>query len=307
MFGARPTKCRGGANRRTRRSLTGSTCRRGSSFASSRAVTGAPALHPRTIARHLVAVLALAAAAATASSSAGQAASARTWLGRAAEMEGHLRSADVVGLEDIGTGVTRPRRAHLTPAAPFESLVWKPLPPGMRGGHYESYKSEIAAYELDKLLALNMVPPAIERRIESQAGAAIMWLEGTRSVKEMGGKVPSGPQFARPIRMMLMFDNLIGNPDRNAGNILIDGANSLILIDHSRAFIAKDDLPWKFERVDAQLWQTLRGLTSEQLTAAIGPWVDAGAIGAIMRRRARIVTAVEKLVASNGAAVTIIP
>jgi hypothetical protein len=190
-------------------------------------------------------------------------ASVKTWLGREGQIEEHLKSADVTIIENIGTGVTRPRRAHLKPTDPVESLVWKVLPPGQRGGHWESYKSEVAAYELDKLLNMKMVPPAVERRIDADTGAAVMWLEGIRSVKEMGGKVPSGGVWGTPIRRMLMFDNLIGNPDRNAGNILVGPPGELILIDHSRAFLTDKNLPSKVERVDGELWDRMKTLTRE--------------------------------------------
>jgi hypothetical protein len=153
---------------------------------------------------------------------------------------------------------------------------------------------------------MNMVPPAVERRFDGELGAAIMWLEPTTSVKQRGGKVPTGPAFANPIRMMQMFDNLIGNVDRNAGNILIDQANNVILIDHSRAFTTTADLPWKFERVDAALWNEFQALTSERLTAALGQWLDADAIRSIIGRRDRMVARVDKLVSQKGVAATII-
>jgi hypothetical protein len=265
--------------------------------------------HRIPLARHLLLSLGLVsavAAAAFAQASAAASASAKTWIGDAARMEAHLRTAEIVSLADIGTGVTLPRRGRLKPAEPFESLAWKALPPGFRRGHWESYKSEIAAYELDKLLGMNMVPPAVERRFDGELGAAIMWLEPTTSVKQRGGKVPTGPAFAKPIRMMQMFDNLIGNVDRNAGNILIDQANNVILIDHSRAFTTTADLPWKFERVDAALWNEFQALTSERLTAALGQWLDADAIRSIIGRRDRMVARVDKLVSQKGVAATII-
>jgi len=257
--------------------------------------------------RRLITALVVVATAATTAVHAGDGVSAKTWVGHGDEVERHLQSAEVVRMEAIGTGVTKPQRAHLAPPTPFESLVWKPLAPGMRGGYQESYKSEIAAYELDKLLALNMVPPAVERRINGEAGAAIMWLDGTRSVKETGGKVPTGPQFGRPLRVMQMFDNLIGNADRNAGNILIDGASNVILIDHSRAFIAGDKLPWKFERVDGELWAKFKTLTSQQLKTSLGQWLDEEAIRAMIDRRDRMAREVDRLTARKGAAATIIP
>jgi len=233
--------------------------------------------------------------------------SVRTWLGHEPAIEAHLKQAAVTTLEDIGTGVTRPRRAHLNPSVPVESLVWKVLPPGKRGGFWESYQSEIAAYELDKLLNMRMVPPAVERSIHGEVGAAIMWLEGIRSVKQTGGKVPTGEIWGKPLRKMLLFDNLIGNADRNAGNILIGSPGELVLIDHSRAFITDRRLPNKIERVDAELWERVRTLTAEELTRALRPWLDDAAIGAMIQRRNQIATAVDRLVAKKGRALVIIP
>ena len=92
------------------------------------------------------------------------ASAARQWLGQEQQIEEHLKNASITRIEDIGTGVTRPRRAFLSPNAPVESLVWKVLPPGRRQGYWESYKSEIAAYELDRLLNMRMVPPPSSAR-----------------------------------------------------------------------------------------------------------------------------------------------
>jgi len=241
-----------------------------------------------------------------ASQPASAAASAKSWLGREAAIEAHLRAAEVTKLEAIGTGVTRPQRAYLQPAAPVASLVWKPLAPGRRGGHWESYKSEIAAYELDRLLQLHMVPPAVERRIGDDAGAAIMWLEGPRSVKQAGGHVPSGPIWGGAIRRMKMFDNLIGNPDRNAGNILIGAPGELILIDHSRAFLSDTRLE-KFERVDAALWEGMKRIGDDDLRRVLEPWIDRPAIDALLERRARMAATIDRLVAAKGRASVIIP
>jgi hypothetical protein len=218
-------------------------------------------------------------------------ASAKTWLGRGPQMERHLRTAQITKLEEIGTGVTRPRRARLAPEEPFASLTWKVLPPGTRDGYWESYKSEIAAYELDKLLRLDMVPPAVERQMNGETGAAIMWIDGVKSVKEAGGKVPSGPAWDTPIRRMLMFDNLIGNPDRNAGNILIGPPGELILIDHSRAFTADRSLQRKIPRVDGALWDRIRAVTPEQLSRTLSPWMDGAAVTAVLERRKQMLAA----------------
>ena len=231
----------------------------------------------------------------------------RPWLGQEQRIEEHLRNAGITSMEDIGTGVTRPRRAYLAPSEPVESVAWKVLPPGRRGGFWESYKSEIAAYELDRLLNMHMVPPTVERRIDDETGAAVMWVTGVKSVKELGGKVPSGPEWGKPLRQMLMFDNLIRNIDRNAGNILIGRPGDLILIDHSRAFTTDKKLQNKVERVDAQLWERMQTLTRENLARALGRWLDDDAIAAIIERRDAMGATIDKLVAKNGRSLVLIP
>ena len=44
---------------------------------------------------------------------------------------------------------------------------------------------------------------------------------------------------------MTMFDNLIGNRDRNRGNMLRDAEWNVILLDHSRAFGVGSELPYR--------------------------------------------------------------
>ena len=84
---------------------------------------------------------------------------------------------------------------------------------------------------------------------------------------------------------MLLFDNLIGDADRNAGNILMGPRGEMILIDHSRAFITDKRLPQKIERVDAELWERMKTLTRADLTGALGSWEDEDASGAGRQRR----------------------
>jgi hypothetical protein len=241
-----------------------------------------------------------------ATSSADAGAATKPWIAERARIEAALKSAAIVRLEDVGTGVTRPRRAYLEPGGIVESFTWKRLPPGRRGGYWESYKSEIAAYELDKRLALNMVPPAVEREVDGERGAAVMWIEGTISVKQMGGQLPAGRVPGSDVRKMQLFDNFIGNADRNAGNILVDGANTIILIDHSRAFVDQADLPTRFERVDEDLWTAIQAVTSGDLRALLGPLVGDAAVGAMIERRTRMKKAIDALVAKKGRSAVII-
>lgn len=232
---------------------------------------------------------------------------AKTWIGRTTPIEQALKTAPITRFEDVGTGVTKPKRGYLQPGGLVGSLTWKPLAPGIKNGYFESYKSEIAAYELDKLLTLNMVPPAVEREVDGQKGAAIMWVEPTTSVKQMGGKLTTGKVPGSDIRKMQLFDNFIGNPDRNGGNILVDNAGNVVLIDHSRAFVTKTNFPNKLERVDAPLWNAIQALDVDTLRKALGPLIGDSALDAMIERRDKMRTNLDKLVAKKGRALVMIP
>ena len=99
------------------------------------------------------------------------AAVARVWADHVVEIEQYPKSAEVVGIEELKVGVTKPRRAKLAPGGPCEAIAWKPIRPGRYSGFWESYKSEIAAYELDKLLGMGMIPPTVEKEDQGRDGS----------------------------------------------------------------------------------------------------------------------------------------
>ena len=226
---------------------------------------------------------------------------ARTWEGRHAEFEEFIRTAPIARMEEVPVGVTKPKRAYFKPDGLCGSIAWKVLPPGRPQGYWESYKSEIAAYELDKLLALNMVPPTVEKKWKGDTGAAILWLASVRTWKA-AEKEPTPPHWDVQAVRMKMFDNLIGNIDRNAGNLLIDTEWHLFLIDHSRAFTDTRRLPFPMARIDKTLWERMQALDEVTLTTTIGKWVDKGAIRAILARRDKMQEAIDKLLKTSSAA-----
>jgi hypothetical protein len=236
--------------------------------------------------------------------------SAKTWIDQRAQIEAYLTTVEVVKLEDIGTGVTNPKRGELAPGGPVAAIAWKSIRPGRYNGFWESYKSEIAAYELDKLLELNMIPPTVERRVKNDMGPAVMWATPTKSFKELGGPPTAPPahfeSWNRQIIRAKMFDNLIYNKDPNLGNWLVDPAWNLILIDHTRALTSGRDIVHQMTRIDADFWERMKALTEESLTAAIGKWVGRGEIRSILQRREKMQEIIDKMVAERGAAVVFV-
>jgi hypothetical protein len=250
-------------------------------------------------------LLGQAAAPASPVASEGAATSAKVWVGRHAEFEEFLRNAPIERVEEVPVGVTKPKRAFFAKGGLAGSVVVKHLPMGQRAGFWEAYKSEIAAYELDRLLSLDMVPVTIERRVEGDLASAQLWVEGCRLLKDVDQKLCPRPiEWAKQVCRQRVFDNLVGNIDRNAGNMLVDGAWNVILIDHSRAF-AVDRMPFEKEmtRIDRELFGRLQALDEAGLKDRVRPWLlSDGQMRGILKRRERIVAHFERIARERGEA-----
>ena len=218
----------------------------------------------------------------------------KIWVGRYQEIEEYLRTGECVRMEALAFNYTK--RCTLRPGGPFARMAWRPLPPGVHSGFSESYRTEIATYELDKLLKMDMVPPSVERQIQGNKGAAQLWVENV-----VDGTDPTPPpppekvHWEAQVVRMTMFDSLIGNRDRNRGNMLRDRAWNLILLDHSRSFTAGTELLQKLNRVDEGFWAKIEGLTLHDLTRTLGPWIDESQIKAILDRREKMRADIQSL------------
>jgi hypothetical protein len=233
----------------------------------------------------VLALVAIVALPSTYESPAGQAAGSKIWVGRHAEMETFIRNAKIVGEEEIKVGVTKPQRVLLEPGGPVAAVAFSKVH-GRHLGYWDSYKADIAAYEVDKLLQLDMIPPVVEKRHHGDLGRASMWIDNVRmwNVKEPV-TAPDPAAFQRQVTRMKMFDNFVGNTDRNAGNLLLDPVYNLILIDHTRAFTSGSSLTTKMSRNDPELWERMLSLTEAQLKEQIGKWISGGQIRDVFKRR----------------------
>ncbi len=211
--------------------------------------------------------------------------SAKTWVGRNHEFEEYLKTAECVSREVLEPA--KAARCTLPPGGPIARMAWR-LPDGPFRGFHERYKTEIAVYELDKLLKLDMVPPSVLRQLQGE-GAAQQWVEGVFAVRaDESPKEPYKSEWENQLVRMTMFDNLIGNKDRSRGNMLRDARWNLILLDHSRAFGADANLPHKMTRIDSAYWKRIEDLTQKQLDATLHEWLDESAIRTILVRRERM-------------------
>ena len=232
------------------------------------------------------------------------------------EIKEFLSTAEVVGSEDIPVGVTDPLRITLEKDGVRAHAVFRYVDKlyereRLRNGRMyinfkDSCRFEPAAYEFARLLGMDNVPPTVERRIGGRRGTLQIWVYDARTETdriEQEVLPPSGLQWARQMHQMILFDVLIGNEDRNTGNILIDGDWKVWLIDHTRAFYARaesrglDGIAF----VDAGFWMRLQVVDEAMLEFALGDYVSNDQIDRILERRDRIVARVDELIAERGA------
>jgi hypothetical protein len=166
----------------------------------------------------------------------------------------------------------------------------------------DTYKFNIAAYKLGRMIGLDsMIPPSIERSYAGTRGAWTWWVEDvqmdeTQRLKQKAFG-PDKDKWSRQYLIMKVFDQLIANNDRNAQNILYDKDWNLWLIDHSRAFRTRHTLTdvKGLSACDRQLLDKMKELTLEKLTSELKNWLRDTEIKAILARRDKIVAHFEKL------------
>lgn len=234
----------------------------------------------------------------------------KVWIGHFGDYEEFLRTAPIDKIEDIGQGVTNPQRAFFSPGGLAASAIVKVLPRKRQRGFWEAYQSEIAAYELDRMLGLNMVPTTVERRIDGDNASVQLWVEGTRLLSAVEKEIPKNPVYwTKQVRRHRVFDALIANIDRNSNNMLVDDDWNLILIDHSRAFV-KNEAPFleKITAIDRPIYDAIKALDAETLNERLRPWLfGKNSVKDLLKRRDKIVKQLEKLLEKLPEAAVITP
>jgi hypothetical protein len=215
-----------------------------------------------------------------------------------------LENGEVVAIEDMGTGANKPMKVTLRKQGRSVDAVWKPIKRGPREEAWESYQAEVAAYELDKMLGLRMVPPTVVKEIQGLRGSLQLWVEGCRSFQEAREEAPGDEAWDRTMSRMKVFDNLISNWARSDRDFLVDSEWNVVLIDHSQAFLSTNELSAKAgqlpEIFDRRLMERLRSLQSDVLQLRFGRVLLDPQVRAILGRRDALLTLMEKLIAEKG-------
>jgi hypothetical protein len=227
-----------------------------------------------------------------------------------------LRTAAIEGATATPGGVSGARKVLLVAGdlrvhAVFRDVdVTKPAPPpeirvGAMLGFRDSAMFEAAAYELSRLLHLDRVPPTVARTFQGRLGTVQIWMEDcvTENDRERKGLHPPDPErWYAQMEIMNVWDGLIGNVDRNGGNMLIDRNWKLWFIDHTRAFINSTALvnERRLTACDRDLWRALTELDDGEVRARLEAYLTRSEIRFLLQRKKRLVKHFQALIRTKG-------
>ena len=249
----------------------------------------------------------------------------RTWLGPDGktlpittedELLRFLDSASETSVKILSRGITGAKRLTLEQGGVEARVVFHDINrseqrpkrlPNKRTVMYlrDSYKSQIAAYRLSRLLGMKNVPPTVVRVSGAATGSAQLWIEDamTEDIRlEKGVELRDYNLRNQNLVDMWVFDNLINNIDRNQGNMLVDSFSTLWLIDHTRSFGQDNGLPLPemITRCSNRMLQAIRSLDERTLRKDLGPYLTRVEIGALWQRRERVLDRLEELIGVQG-------
>jgi hypothetical protein len=231
-----------------------------------------------------------------------------------------LKDAKVIRTRTTSKGVTAPKRLTLSDGniehdAVFQAVDEHKMVMNLGGGgrqsttelnFVDSYKYNIAAYEVARLLGLDyMMPVYVERKWGGQTGS-ISWFvpslmdESERLKKKI--QPPNPTDWNQQMYRMRAFSSLVRDTDRNLTNVLVTHQWKVMMIDFSRAFRLQPELLHQKDlaKIDRSLLAKMESLTRESVKDVTTDYLTNAELDAMMKRRDLLVAHFKKLIVDLG-------
>ncbi len=128
------------------------------------------------------------------------------------QIEEILSRGEIVSVEEVGEGVTKPKKVKLRQGEIEVEALFKtestPIDASRRSQKNrlinlsDRWEHEVAAYRLDRLIGLRMVPVSVEREIGGQRGSLQLWIDGLINELKREQESILGEWLVLPVRAM---------------------------------------------------------------------------------------------------------
>ena len=227
-----------------------------------------------------------------------------------AQIEQFLATARVVQTRGIGKGVTDSIRATLSDGTLTHDAQIQTIDEtkrefrtkqGLELNFRDSWHFNVAAYRIDRLLRLELVPVSVARSWRNTPGAFTWWIddvlmdEGERLKRKL--PPPDSRCWLDQRGLVRMFDQLIDNTDRNLGNMLIAKNWRIWAIDHTRAFRSSNSPKnlTELTGIDRAVFARLEALDFAAVKQAVDGHIRDSDIRRLLSRRDAIVAHLKTL------------
>lgn len=232
------------------------------------------------------------------------------------QMKQFLLTAKVVKSHGAKKGITGTLRLTLSDGTVTHDASFQPVDEhkdvmklangGVELNFVDSYKYNIAAYQLAELLGIDeLLPVYVERKYEGKVGSLSWWLpvkmdEVERHKQNL--QAPDPDAWNRQMYKIRVFDELVYDNDPNLTNVLIGENWQIWRIDFTRAFRLNKDLRITKDlvRCDRQLFEKLKTLDGDTVREKTNKYLTKDEVKAVMARRDKIVAQFQKMIAEQG-------
>jgi len=225
----------------------------------------------------------------------------------AREIEAFLKTAPVVAVKkDATSGRTNPWKITLGDGTVTMQGMFKRIHAPWPNPMVDSYKYELAAYELNKLLGLDIVPPTVEREVEGFKGSLQYFVPDCMSEADrerLRLQPPDLKAFLNRLDEIKVFEILVKEPCLDKDDTLIQQPGwKVYRVDFAEAFAPYPGLPadCPVNRCPRRLFERLRKTARQVVADYLKPYLSEKEIDAICERKKKMIARLEGLMKTEG-------
>jgi hypothetical protein len=173
----------------------------------------------------------------------------------------------------------------------------------------DSYIYGLAAYELDKLLDLNIYPPVVERTVNGRKASLQILInryldEGERKLKDI---IPPDPEnYFEALEEIKIFEYLVYDTalclQTDLQDVLITDEWKVWRVDLSEAFHPTPELieGCEITRCSRKLYQNMQQIEDKKMRSKLKKYLNEDEINSLLKRKNIIIETIKKLIKEKG-------
>lgn len=223
------------------------------------------------------------------------------------QIEAFLKTAPIVAVKkDATAGRTMPWKITLDDGKVKMQGMFKRIDAPWPGPLVDSYKYELAAYELSKLLNLDIVPPTVEREIEGAKGSLQYFVPDCMSETDrerLRLQPPDLKTFLGRLDEIKVFEALVKDTCLDKDDTLIQQPSwNVYRVDFAEAFQSFPGLSPEcpVNRCPRRLFERLQKTVRQVTEGYLKPFLSEKEIDAMCERKKKIIARLEGLMKTEG-------